>query len=103
MNCASWTHAFSGRSRSDSGHDSHIPCLTEKCRRNRLARADGTGKRNALNMEMIRGLRSRCCEIEGSDAIAAILFGAGPVFCAGGDIGAWGGLTPASFSRERIP
>ena len=59
-------------------------------------------KRNALNMEMIHGLRSRCGEIENSDANAAILFGAGAAFCAGGDVGEWGGLTPESFSREWI-
>lgn len=59
-------------------------------------------KRNALNLEMIRGLQCRCREIEDSDASAAILFGAGAGFCAGGDIGAWGGLTPDSFSREWI-
>ncbi len=53
-------------------------------------------------MEMIRGLQGRCGEIEGSDASAAILFGAGADFCAGGDIGALGELTPDSFSREWI-
>ena len=59
-------------------------------------------KRNALNMEMIHGLRAQCRLIEDSDARATILFGAGAAFCAGGDIGEWGGLTPDSFSREWI-
>lgn len=59
-------------------------------------------KRNALNMEMIHGLRDRCRLIEDSDARAAILFGAGAAFCAGGDVGEWGGLTPDAFSREWV-
>ena len=59
-------------------------------------------KRNALNLEMIEQLRLRCGEIEAGPARVTVLSGTGGAFCAGGDIGAWGSLSPDEFSRDWI-
>ena len=63
-----------------------------------LKRAD---KLNALDRAMIDALADAARAIDASsEARVAILSGEGKAFCAGGDIGAWGGLPPLEMWRD---
>ena len=63
-----------------------------------LKRAD---KLNALDRAMIDALADAARAIDASsETRAAILSGEGKAFCAGGDIGAWGGLPPLEMWRD---
>ena len=63
-----------------------------------LKRAD---KLNALDRAMIDALGDAARAIDASsEARVAILSGQGKAFCAGGDIGAWGGLPPLEMWRD---
>jgi Enoyl-CoA hydratase/isomerase len=63
-----------------------------------MKRAD---KLNALDRAMVEALAEAARAIEASrDARVAILSGAGKVFCAGGDIAAWGGLPALEMWRD---
>jgi enoyl-CoA hydratase/carnithine racemase len=63
-----------------------------------LKRAD---KLNALERAMIDALADAARAIDASsEARVAILSGEGKAFCAGGDIGAWGGLPPLEMWRD---
>jgi enoyl-CoA hydratase/carnithine racemase len=63
-----------------------------------LRRSD---KLNALNREMIEALGEAARAVDSSrEARAAILYGEGKAFCAGGDIAAWGGLPPLEMWRD---
>lgn len=61
-------------------------------------------KLNALTMEMLASIETCLQEIEkNNNILAVILTGAGDrAFCSGADIGAWGNLSPAEFSRHWI-
>lgn len=60
-------------------------------------------KLNALDAEMVGDLLSLCHEIEHHpDIRVVILTGEGKAFCAGGDIAAWSGETPAAFGRHWV-
>jgi enoyl-CoA hydratase/carnithine racemase len=61
-------------------------------------------KLNALDGEMITSLASAVDKIEADAGVrVAILTGEGKAFCAGGDIGAWGGLEPLDMWRHWVP
>jgi enoyl-CoA hydratase len=63
-----------------------------------LKRAD---KLNALDRAMINALADAARAIDASsETRVAILSGEGKAFCAGGDIGAWGGLAPLEMWRD---
>jgi enoyl-CoA hydratase len=63
-----------------------------------LKRAD---KLNALDRAMIDALADAARAIDASsETRVAILSGEGKAFCAGGDIGAWGGLPPLEMWRD---
>jgi enoyl-CoA hydratase len=63
-----------------------------------LKRAD---KLNALDRVMIDALADAARAIDASsETRVAILSGEGKAFCAGGDIGAWGGLPPLEMWRD---
>jgi len=58
-------------------------------------------KLNALDRDMVEALGEAARAIEASREIrAAILFGEGKAFCAGGDIAAWGGLPALEMWRD---
>lgn len=58
-------------------------------------------KLNALDRAMIAALGEIALAIDAaSDVRAAIIFGEGKVFCAGGDIAAWGGLPALEMWRD---
>ncbi len=58
-------------------------------------------KLNALDRAMIDALADAARAIDASsEARVAILSGEGKAFCAGGDIGAWGGLPPLEMWRD---
>ena len=58
-------------------------------------------KLNALDRDMIDALADAARAIEASrETRAAILFGEGKAFCAGGDIAAWGGLPALDMWRD---
>lgn len=59
-------------------------------------------KLNALDAAMMDTLAMRCREIENSTARVVILSGEGRAFCAGGDIDAWSGNTPAAFADHWV-
>ncbi|MGV8987208.1 MAG: enoyl-CoA hydratase/isomerase family protein [Cypionkella sp.] len=59
-----------------------------------IRRAD---KLNALDAAMVDAILPLCRQIEASDARVVILTGEGKSFCAGGDIAAWGALSPDDF------
>jgi enoyl-CoA hydratase len=74
----------------------------------RLAIADGIAqitlarpdKLNALDEAMIAGLAEAAARIDRDGSVrVAILSGEGKAFCAGGDIKAWGGLTPLEMGQ----
>jgi len=58
-------------------------------------------KLNALDREMIEALGEAARAVDSShEARAAILYGEGKAFCAGGDIAAWGGLPALEMWRD---
>jgi len=58
-------------------------------------------KLNALDRAMIDALSDAARAIDGSrEARAAVLYGEGKAFCAGGDIAAWGGLPALEMWRD---
>lgn len=60
-------------------------------------------KGNALNLPMLRQLDGYVRELEADRSVrAVILRGRGKFFCTGGDIEAWGALTPLEMAREWI-
>lgn len=60
-------------------------------------------KLNALDEAMIAGLAGAANAIDGNGEIrAAILTGEGKGFCAGGDIAAWGKLTPLEMGQTWV-
>jgi enoyl-CoA hydratase len=60
-------------------------------------------KGNALTMAMIDRLGSIADELAGSRQVrAVVLRGRGRFFCTGGDINAWGSLTPDEMGRDWI-
>lgn len=66
-----------------------------------ILRIDRPDKLNALDDVMVGRLSSLCADIERMDDVhAVILTGTGRrSFCAGGDIEAWSGRSPAEFAR----
>ncbi|MDQ0321463.1 enoyl-CoA hydratase/carnithine racemase [Pararhizobium capsulatum DSM 1112] len=73
--------------------EDHVAILT-------VARPD---KLNALDIEMLRGLSAACDEIENDAEIrVAILTGEGKAFSAGGDIKAWGAMSPNEFGHAWV-
>jgi enoyl-CoA hydratase/carnithine racemase len=65
-----------------------------------IRRAD---KLNALDAAMVDALLPLCRQVERAGAIALVLTGEGDrSFCAGGDITAWSGLSPAEFGRHWV-
>lgn len=60
-------------------------------------------KLNALDLDMLKALMSAADEIEANLEIrAAVLTGEGKSFSAGGDIRAWGGMTPEEFGHAWV-
>ena len=60
-------------------------------------------KLNALDQEMIAGLAAAVAAIENNASIrAAIIAGQGKAFCAGGDIAAWGALSPLAMGQSWV-
>ena len=60
-------------------------------------------KANALTMPMIAALADAIGEIESDRAVrAVVLRGRGRFFCAGGDIAAWGSLSPQDMAEHWI-
>ncbi len=60
-------------------------------------------KRNAIDLDMLTALELACDRIDGDAGIrAAVMAGAGKSFSAGGDIGAWGHMTPEAFGWSWI-
>jgi enoyl-CoA hydratase len=60
-------------------------------------------KLNALDGAMIAGLQSAADRIERDRSVrVAILTGEGKAFCAGGDIAAWGGLSPLDMGQDWV-
>jgi enoyl-CoA hydratase len=60
-------------------------------------------KGNALTMPMIQRLASVITEIESNPTLRAVVIrGRGRSFCTGGDIAAWGALTPQEMGRDWI-
>ena len=65
-----------------------------------LARPD---KLNALDAEMMAALGEAATRIDGDPSVrAAILTGRGKAFCAGGDIKAWGSLSPLAMGQNWV-
>jgi len=60
-------------------------------------------KGNALTMRMLEQLSSIVSEIEADRELRAVIIrGCGRFFCTGGDIGAWGALSPQQMGRDWI-
>jgi enoyl-CoA hydratase len=60
-------------------------------------------KLNALDEAMIAGLQAAADRIERDRSVrVAILTGEGKAFCAGGDIAAWGSLTPLEMGQDWV-
>lgn len=58
---------------------------------------------NALDIDMLKALSAACDEVEANAEIrVAILTGEGKAFSAGGDIKAWGGMTPNEFGHSWV-
>jgi enoyl-CoA hydratase len=74
--------------------------------RGRIAemRLDNPAKLNALTVEMLAQMAGHLDTVEHNPDIACLLVTAAPAkaFCAGADITAWGGLTPAEFARHWV-
>lgn len=68
-----------------------------------ILRIDRPEKLNALDADLVEGLRKATCEIEKDTAIrAVILTGTGKAFSAGGDIDAWSGWDPERFGMRWV-
>jgi enoyl-CoA hydratase/carnithine racemase len=68
-----------------------------------LLRINRPEKRNALTDEMVEELGTLCRKIERREDIRVlILTGTDGAFCAGGDIEAWAGQSPAAFARHWV-
>ncbi len=67
-------------------------------------RLDNPTKLNAFTVEMLDQLAGHLGVIERDAGIACVLVTAAEAraFCAGADIGAWGGLSPAEFARHWV-
>lgn len=79
------------------------PFLLEVSGRVGVLRITREDKRNALDAAMMDMLADLCREIEQRDDIGVlILTGSGRSFCAGGDITAWSGQSPAEFARHWV-
>lgn len=62
---------------------------------------DRPDKLNALDLQGIGDLAAACDRVDRDESVrVVILTGAGNAFCAGGDIEAWGGLSPTEFARR---
>ena len=73
--------------------DGHLAIIT-------LARPE---KLNALDEAMMAGLAAAVDRIDGAPQLrAAILTGEGKGFCAGGDIAAWGSLSPLAMGQDWV-
>src|SRR4051812_43095935 len=60
-------------------------------------------KLNALDEAMMAGLSAAADRIDGDGNLrAAILTGEGKGFCAGGDIAAWGSLSPLAMGQDWV-
>ena len=60
-------------------------------------------KLNAFDIDMLKALSQACDEVEANaDIRVAILTGEGKAFSAGGDIKAWGGMTPNEFGHAWV-
>lgn len=60
-------------------------------------------KGNALTLEMLASLERAVEAIRGDRSVrAVVLRGAGRFFCTGGDIAAWGGMSPQAMERDWI-
>ncbi len=67
-------------------------------------RLDNPAKLNALTAGMLDQIAAHCDAIEALPQIVAVLLTATgtKAFCAGADIGAWAGLSPADFARHWV-
>ncbi|WP_298933593.1 enoyl-CoA hydratase/isomerase family protein [uncultured Ruegeria sp.] len=65
---------------------------------------DNAAKLNALTTQMLDALEARVQEVERDSSLRSLIVtGAGhKAFCCGADIGAWGDLSPAEFSRHWV-
>ncbi|WP_378948755.1 enoyl-CoA hydratase/isomerase family protein [Mesorhizobium sp. ANAO-SY3R2] len=73
--------------------DGHLAAIT-------VARPE---RLNALDIDMLKALSAACDEVEANAEIrVAILTGEGKAFSAGGDIKAWGGMTPNEFGHAWV-
>ena len=60
-------------------------------------------KLNAFDIDMLKALSQACDEVEANaDIRVTILTGEGKAFSAGGDIKAWGGMTPSEFGHAWV-
>ncbi|WP_275784458.1 enoyl-CoA hydratase/isomerase family protein [Pararhizobium gei] len=60
-------------------------------------------KLNAFDIDMLKALGSACDTIEADASVrVAILTGEGKAFCAGGDIKAWGAMSPNDFGHQWV-
>ncbi|PWK71736.1 enoyl-CoA hydratase/isomerase family protein [Aminobacter sp. AP02] len=60
-------------------------------------------KLNAFDIDMLKALSQACDEVEANAEIrVAILTGEGKAFSAGGDIKAWGAMTPGEFGHAWV-
>ena len=60
-------------------------------------------KLNAFDLSMLRALAQACDAVEANrDIRAVILTGQGKAFSAGGDINAWGAMTPNEFGHDWV-
>ncbi|WP_120631893.1 enoyl-CoA hydratase/isomerase family protein [Ruegeria sp. EL01] len=65
---------------------------------------DNVAKLNALTIQMLDALDARVQEVERDSSLRCLIVtGTGDkAFCCGADIGAWGDLSPAEFSRHWV-
>ncbi|WP_299886202.1 enoyl-CoA hydratase/isomerase family protein [uncultured Ruegeria sp.] len=65
---------------------------------------DNAAKLNALTKQMLDALEARVQQVERDSSLRSLIVtGAGhKAFCCGADIGAWGDLSPAEFSRHWV-
>ncbi len=67
-------------------------------------RLDNPARLNALTVPMLDALEQHCAALERDGTVRAVVLTAEPAraFCAGADITAWGGMTPADFARHWV-